>query len=146
MSKKISMVARMHQLLIVTCGILPAVECMAADLQVEVRGLTGNGGQINVGLFNRAEDFPKTVHAGIRIPAGASPAIGTFTGLPPGDYAVVAYHDENGNGQLDRNPFGQPTEPYGFSRDARGRMAPPKFEDASVTLGNDNQTIIVDLH
>ena len=50
-----------------------------------------------------------------------------FTGLTPGTYAVRAFHDLNGDGKLNTNPFGIPTEPYAFSRDARGAAAPPDW-------------------
>ena len=38
-----------------------------------------------------------------------------FLGLPKGSYAVVVFHDENDNGEVDHNPLGFPKEPLGFS-------------------------------
>jgi uncharacterized protein (DUF2141 family) len=38
--------------------------------------------------------------------------------LPAGDYAFAVYHDANGNGKLDRNGVGMPTEDYAFSNNA----------------------------
>ena len=35
----------------------------------------------------------------------------TVEDLPPGDYALLAYHDENGNRELDFRPLGIPKEP-----------------------------------
>ena len=60
--------------------------------------------------------------------------------LPGGDYAVAAFHDENGNGERDRNVLGMPTEGYAFGNDAIGRMGPPTFEDAAVTVGEEPAT------
>jgi uncharacterized protein (DUF2141 family) len=59
-----------------------------------------------------------------------------FPGLPPGKYAVSAYADANGNGRLDRNFLGMPSEQYGFSNNARGRFGPPAFAEAAVELGD----------
>ena len=64
--------------------------------------------------------------AGCRLggePAGAdADRGGRVRGLPPGRYAVAAYQDVNGNGELDKVPPGIPTEPYAFSNDVgRGR-------------------------
>jgi uncharacterized protein (DUF2141 family) len=56
------------------------------------------------------------------------------TGIPPGRYAVQAYHDEDGNGRLRHNLFGIPTEAIGFSRDAPLRLGPPRFEDAAIEI------------
>jgi uncharacterized protein (DUF2141 family) len=54
--------------------------------------------------------------------------------LPPGKYAVTAYHDENGNGRLDFDPTGQPAEGYGVSNDARNPAAPPEFAKAAFEV------------
>jgi ABC-type glutathione transport system ATPase component len=48
-----------------------------------------------------------------------------FKDLAPGTYAVSAYQDLNGNQRLDANMVGMPTEPYGFSRDAKASSARP---------------------
>jgi uncharacterized protein (DUF2141 family) len=52
------------------------------------------------------------------------------------------YHDENGNGQLDKNMMGIPRERVGFSRDARGRMGPPSFADAAIDLQQDTALLV----
>ena len=54
-------------------------------------------------------------------------------------------HDKNANGKLDSNIVGIPTEPYGASRDARGRMGPPAFEDAAVDVQGDT-ALTIHLH
>jgi uncharacterized protein (DUF2141 family) len=57
-----------------------------------------------------------------------------FAGVPHGRYAVQAYHDENGNRRLDRNFLGIPSEPYGFSNNARNAMRAPTYDEAAFTL------------
>jgi uncharacterized protein (DUF2141 family) len=55
--------------------------------------------------------------------------------LAPGaEYAVAAFHDENGNDDLDRGLFGIPTEGTGASNDARGFMGPPPYDGARFLL------------
>lgn len=51
--------------------------------------------------------------------------------------AMAVFHDENGNGILDRNALGIPTERYGFSGDVRGLVGPPDFADAAVRLSDE---------
>jgi len=58
----------------------------------------------------------------------------TIPDLPPGRYAIALYQDRNGNDRLDKNIFGMPTEPYGFSNDASAPMGPPDFEQAAFTI------------
>ena len=67
-----------------------------------------------------------------------------FEDVPPGRYAVAAYQDVNGNGELDKVPPGIPTEPYAFSNDV-GRLAPPSFERALVEVGEGRTMVVVRL-
>ena len=55
--------------------------------------------------------------------------------IDPGVYAVQAFHDENGNFDLDRNFLGLPKEGMGFSNDAPMRFGPPSFDDAAIEIG-----------
>src|SRR5690606_32329089 len=66
--------------------------------------------------------------------------------LEPGKkYAVKAFHDVNGNKELDTNLFGVPTEPYGFSNNARGVFGPPSLSQM-IFIAESNKTIEIDLH
>ena len=58
-------------------------------------------------------------------------------GLPAGRYAIKSFHDVNGNGKMDANPFGMPTEPFAFSNGARGHMGPASWADAAFDVGAD---------
>lgn len=60
-------------------------------------------------------------------------------------YAVKAFHDVNGNKELDTNLFGVPTEPYGFSNNARGVFGPPSLNQMIFTA-EANKTIEINLH
>jgi uncharacterized protein (DUF2141 family) len=125
---------------------LLAASARAADLRVEVHGVHNAKGKVMIGLFDKAADFPDKMVQGLALDAAATTVTGVFTGLPNGEFAVAVYQDENGNGKLDKNLFGVPTEPYGFSRDASGRMGPPKFADAKLSINGPDQTIVVNLH
>jgi uncharacterized protein (DUF2141 family) len=63
----------------------------------------------------------------------------TFTGVTPGTYAVSVMHDENGNGKLDTNLFGVPTEGYGVSNNHTHALSAPTWDESKfeVTAGND---------
>ncbi|MBY0427835.1 MAG: DUF2141 domain-containing protein, partial [Alphaproteobacteria bacterium] len=64
-------------------------------------------------------------------------AVFSFKGVAPGTYAVAVYHDENGNGKMDTNFIGIPKERTGASNDAKGKMGPPKFQDAKFVVSGD---------
>jgi uncharacterized protein (DUF2141 family) len=57
--------------------------------------------------------------------------------LPPGRYALQAFHDENDNHRVDRALFGIPREGVGFSNDARISLGPPKWADAMIVVTGD---------
>ena len=62
----------------------------------------------------------------------------TVKDVPPGTYSATGFLDINGNKELDSNIVGAPTEPYGFSRDARGLFGPPSFADAAFVIKKDS--------
>ncbi|MEI7620865.1 MAG: DUF2141 domain-containing protein [Candidatus Falkowbacteria bacterium] len=88
--------------------------------------------------FDSAAAFPKTLTRGVTTAAAGRDAEGRVTlvlrDVAPGSYALSAYHDLDGNGQLNTNLMGMPTEPYGFANNARGSFGPPSFQAASVAL------------
>ena len=131
---------RFTQALAVGLGSLALVAAAsAADLSVKISNIQDSTGMVMVALFAPGTDFPKTVSQGQQVAAAARSADGdlrvVFVDLPPGQYAVSAYHDRNGNGKLDTNLMGIPSEPYGFSNDAKGSFGPPNFRDAAIDVG-----------
>jgi uncharacterized protein (DUF2141 family) len=119
----------------------------ATDLTVTVNGAKSNNGYIVAAIFNSESSFLKRPEAlaSFRIKASQGNVAFTVRNLPPGKYAVGAFHDANDNGKLDTDPTGQPTEVYGFSNDARGTAGPPQFADAAVELGDQTKTVSIKL-
>jgi len=77
--------------------------------------------------------------AGKPVRVAAAPVKGTdtatlFHGLPAGRYAVKAFHDIDGDGQMAVNPFGMPSEPFAFSNDAVGSMGPASWDQAAFDV------------
>jgi uncharacterized protein (DUF2141 family) len=68
-----------------------------------------------------------------------------FDGVAPGDYAVVALHDEDDDGTLDRSRLGLPTEGVAFSSGARIRFGPPSFDEARFELGARDAELALEL-
>lgn len=109
----------------------PAAQSPAtAELRVTVDGLSSEAGTVAFALYATAasyEALEEPVRKG-RLPVDDGACTWVAEELPPGDYALSAYHDVNGNGELDKGAFGVPTEPYGFSNDAPARLGPPPWE------------------
>lgn len=74
----------------------------------------------------------------------SGPVVAAFPGLPAGDYAVKAFHDVNGDGEMNTNPFGLPVEPFAFSNNAVGNMGPASWDRARFAVAGDvAQTISI---
>jgi uncharacterized protein (DUF2141 family) len=129
--------------LLVLSGTVPA---WAADLTVEISGVTADKGMVYVALYDHEEDFPasgKQKVGKVVAPTGKQVSV-VFKDLPPGSYAAAVFQDFNGNGKLDKNAFGVPKEPYGFSNGARGHAGPPTFAKAAVRV-DENATMAITL-
>jgi len=107
------------------------------SLTVKISGLKNNTGLVQVGLFNSEGTFLKTAYKGVSSEIKSNSAIVTFSNIPKGKYAISAYHDTNKNGKLDTNFIGIPKEDFACSNNAKGKMGPPKYEDAKFDLTKD---------
>lgn len=115
------------------------------NLKIEVQNLRVLNGSVYIALFRPGKDFPegKPVE-GKKLYAGSKSVQTTFS-VEPGDYAVAVYHDENGNGKMDKRVFGIPKEPYGFSNNFKPVMAAPRFSDCRFSVGDGGKTISIKL-
>ncbi|WP_343731582.1 DUF2141 domain-containing protein [Duganella sp.] len=131
--------------LILTALFAAAAPVFAADLTINVEGIASAEGQVMVAIYNSADTFPTKPVRALAVPAHAGSVQLVASDLPPGDYAFALYHDANGNGKLDRNPVGMPTEDYAFSNNAMGKRGAPRFDDARVSLPADGASTTVSL-
>ena len=102
---------------------------------------------ISVAIYRDADGFRRN-EAPVRtltLSRDAEVSRAFVVNLPAGRYAIVAWQDADGDGKPTRARFGGVSEPHGYSRDARGRLGPPRFEDAAfdLTPGGVTQRIIL---
>ena len=70
-------------------------------------------------------------------------AVATLEGIPPGQYAIKAFHDLNGDAKLNTNLFGIPTEPVAFSNDAPVHMHAPSWKETVFVVHEGDNTISI---
>ncbi len=117
-------------------------------LTVTILNFKNDLGQVSVALYNNEEAFPKSPGKAVKIiyaPIRDKKSVVVFESLPPGEYAVSVYHDENKNGKMDTNFFGIPKEGVGASNGARGHMGPPRYKDAKFNFSGNAQSITINL-
>jgi uncharacterized protein (DUF2141 family) len=115
-------------------------------LSVMISNFKNDKGTAVVTLYNNSEGFPKSPEKALKkmtIRIVNRQAMAEFEGLPPGEYAVSVYHDENGNKKMDTNFFGIPKEGVGNSNNAKGHFGPPKYSDARFNFNGEKQTITI---
>ncbi len=101
-------------------------------------------GAVMVALYDASTYVGGQAVRGARIDVAAGHRTASFEGLEPGEYGIKAFHDVNGNGEMDTNPFGMPIEPYAFSNNAVGNMGPAGWDRARFTVeGAATQTISI---
>lgn len=124
-------------------AVLAPLGALAADLSLSVADGPAAEATLYVALYNDAAGYADSkAVASQTTPMRDGKAKLVFAGLAPGRYALRVFADENGNGKLDTNLIGMPTERYGFSNDAKGNRAPPTFEAAAINIDADLQTVI----
>jgi uncharacterized protein (DUF2141 family) len=111
----------------------------AATLKVTVSNIQKQEGVLKLDLFKEEAQWLQQSIRSEKLSADASQVLWEIKDLEPGTYAISAIHDVNGNDQLDTGTFGIPTEPYGFSNDARGMFGPAKWEKAVFTVSEGEQ-------
>lgn len=115
-------------------ALLGASLASAASLTIRIDDVRSADGTLEVAVYNSAGAFLKKSVAATGAKAVQGSTTVTVNDLPAGDYAYAIFHDANGNGKMDTNMMGIPTEDYAFSNNAFGKMGPPKFDAAKLTL------------
>ena len=110
--------------------------------KVEVQNLKPGQGMLMLAAYTDAASFRKTAAASLQLPVSAETMLVQVCNLSGSVVGLTLFQDLNGNGKLDSNPFGMPTEPWGASGKTSA-MSAPTWETAQVPL--DGSTIVVKL-
>jgi uncharacterized protein (DUF2141 family) len=123
---------------------LTAAAPVDAPLEVRVTDIRSSKGFVRVTVCREA-DFLKSCRMGASAPATVGSVSVVVRGVPPGRYAVQAFHDENGDGKLSTSWFGIPRDGIGFSNDAMPRLMKPHFARAAFDHADEGQRVPVKL-
>ena len=107
-------------------GLTPAVNAETLKLSVETTAATGT---LRAAVYSSTEAFEQgNVIAAANAPAKAGTTELEIKNLEPGAYGIALFHDLNENEELDRNLFGAPSEPFGFSNNPVIKFSAPNFD------------------
>lgn len=133
----------------VLCATLLAAGQAAADpgtLNVTLTQVGTAPGNLRASLYSDPATFRKEDKAVqvVAIPAASGDVQLAFRDVPAGRYAVMVYHDANGDGKLNLRLGMFPSEGYGLSNNPQV-FGPPKFADSAFDVGADGAAIEIRL-
>lgn len=97
------------------------------DLTVTLENPGEKKGKVYVGVFTE-QNFLMNPTESAMMDLDENQTQVTIKDMAYGIYAVSIFHDANGNGQLDMDEYGRPTEPWGLSGKSSGMM--PMWSEA----------------
>lgn len=117
-----------------------ALSSAERGIEVHVSGLVPGDSQVYFAVFRTSDGFPDPESSDWKqsVDSREAELRHTLRLDYRGNLAVAVFQDRDGNGRLTKNVVGIPSEPYGFSRNARRIFGPPGFEEAAVEV--DDQT------
>ena len=122
--------------------------CRADRMQVRVM-VTGvsEGGIMKLELFGEQDFMKKSGKLRkVRVPADPEPMLICMDVPEPGDYAVVGYHDKDGDRKLDKKWNFKPKEPYGLSNNPKiESLRLPKWEETRFSVPVEGRDIVINL-
>lgn len=124
-----------------------AVKKGTGDLALRFQGITSRGGTVRLALYSSEAAFMDEKKATLyNFPAGKPGVLeANIPQLPQGTYAFAVFLDENNNRKLDKNLFGVPIEPYGFSKQPPSKWRLPTFNEVKFVLDGPSRQVEVKL-
>ena len=126
------------------CSQGPAQAESFASVDVTVEGVRGTQGVVTISLCTRQEYAVDDCRLMRSISAAPPRVMVSFGAVRAGRYAVVVFHDLDGDGEVARGFLGLPKEGVGFSRNP-SLWRKPRFEDVAVDLGTSARQVTVGL-
>jgi uncharacterized protein (DUF2141 family) len=152
MGKKLSWMLKLLLTFFLFCVLFLSVkatqEKLSAKLQVEIVGIKSAKGVLLVSMYNQANGFPDApqLASSKKIAKAQRDAVLLeWNSIAPGTYAIAVLHDENGDGKMNTNIVGIPSEGFGFSNNKLGIAGPPSFQRASFEIKKADNKIVIKL-
>lgn len=119
----------------------------AGTLILEIDNVRTQEGIIWVGIYDSEDNYmvkEKAIVEGIEVRSTGQVQF-KMEAFPYGQYAIALFHDINGNGELDRNLVGIPSEPYAFSQELKSKWRLPRFKEVKFQFSHSRQVLRTEL-
>lgn len=121
--------------LALSLGLMVNAQDTGITITVTVENIKSNEGKVLIGLHN-SETFMRA--DGLDNVEGTienKKATLVFKNVKPGEYALLAMHDENENYMMDFEASGMPKESFGLSNNPMS-FGPPQFNEAKFSVND----------
>jgi uncharacterized protein (DUF2141 family) len=125
---------------------LPAAAAAGAELALTIEPIGEAKGTLQIAIYASEQQFRKKPLRAIKLPATAGTMTLRVPDMPPGDYAVMVFHDRNGNDRFDTNVMGIPKEPWGASIGEKAVFGAPGWTDARFAVRDGSVAVRIRLN
>lgn len=122
---------------------LASPSLFAEELVAVISNIKDVKGSLYISLYDKEANFLSNENpvARKKVSVDATTMNVSLGDLPPGEYALKAYHDENDNGKIDFSSTGAPSEAFGSSS-ASKELAPATYKEAKFDFSKSQKVNI----
>jgi uncharacterized protein (DUF2141 family) len=109
------------------------------EIHLTIQETSNDFGKVQVLLFNNKDGFPSDPSKAIKklsLALSNKTAKITLEEIESGTYAIAVFHDEDGDGKMDKNSLGYPLNKFGFSNNPSILFGAPSFEKAAFEVSS----------
>lgn len=100
-------------------------------------------GSLMIAVYDKPESFRKVSYKSMKMASTPGEMQVEIPGLRAGEYAVMVFHDQNGDGKLNRNLLGIPQEHWSGSLNTTFVLGAPSWEQTRFNLQETGKSIQV---
>ena len=125
---------------IAVAALFVAVPAQATSLNVHLDGVRAAGGTLYVSVQTREQFMQESGTAGTVVSAPREGSHEFSFDVPPGDYAISVWHDDNGNRSFDMSDQHMPLDGWAMTNSA-GLRGEPSFDEVRMPIGSEAATV-----
>ena len=121
--------------LALSLGLMVNAQDSGITITVTVENIKSNEGKVLIGLHNSETFMRADGLDNVESSIENNKATLVFKNVKPGEYALLAMHDENENYMMDFEASGMPKESFGLSNNPMS-FGPPQFNEAKFAVND----------
>jgi uncharacterized protein (DUF2141 family) len=121
--------------LALSLGLMVNAQNTGITITVTIENIKSNEGKVLIGLHNSETFMRADGLDNVESTIENNKATLVFKNVKPGQYALLAMHDENENYMMDFEASGMPKESFGLSNNPMS-FGPPQFNEAKFAVND----------